>query len=140
MLICWGGIFVNMFGQKCWRRLLILQETLQATVLSACGETKYNKNKDLRGQAGHMCDECDGDGPPKGGFLGNEIPIKTSQCVGTRGECVTNAVETANNFCGFSRNSNATKPSSCVGTRGKCVTNAVETAHPKVESAGTEMQ
>ena len=64
-------------------------------MLSACGETKYNKNKDLRGEAGHMCDECDGDGPPKGGFLGNEIVIRTSQCVATRGKFVSKAMETA---------------------------------------------
>ena len=68
---------------------------MQATVLSVCGKTKDNKNKDLRGQAGHMCDECDGDGPPKGGVLGNEIVMRTSQCVATRGKCVTKAMKTA---------------------------------------------
>ena len=42
-----------------------------------------------------MCDERVGNGPPKGGAWGNEDAMKTNKYVSTRGECVTNAMETA---------------------------------------------
>ena len=46
-------------------------------------------------RAGQICDECGGDGPPKGGVWKNDMALKTSNCVGTRGKCATNAMKTA---------------------------------------------
>ena len=42
------------------------------------GETKCKRNKQLGERARQNCDECDGDGPPKSGFWGEQKCNKTS--------------------------------------------------------------
>ena len=48
------------------------------------GGRSCKKKQEIVWACGKICDECDRDGPPKGGFRGDEIAIKTINCVGTR--------------------------------------------------------
>ena len=72
-------------------------------------------------RAGHIFDECDGDGPPKGGFLGDENAMQTSMCVGTQSKFVPNAIVTAHQKVesGETKMQKTKKPI-VLSTRGTC--------------------
>ena len=82
-----------------------------------------------------MCDECGGNGPPKGGFWESKIATKASNWVGARAIC-DECDGDGPPKCGFWGNKVATKPRKWVGARAKFATNVMETAYRNVAAVG----
>ena len=92
-------------------------------------------------RAGHIFDECDGDGPPKGGFLGDENAMQTSMCVGTQSKFVPNAIVTAHQKVesGETKMQTKKKNNQLCKHAGHMSSNAMETRHQKVDLGETEL-